>query len=584
MAVDSPSESCRNRQRLSELEPPYLPVPCQQASRIIQETQTCVGTGSCKRLHLSHPHLCKKIVEKARRALSKLGRKPSRKTLGNSNISPSFHNAYLGLKSSAQDATACSMDSPDATTFELPAYGVFEAPGSPVLRNEAQQSFFEDYRDTVSPLTPFHRYSDSGSSVSTWIQKTSPTPSSTRYTSYTDIPGLTSPVKRLSELEGSPSSFSSLSSLTPFVEASHILPVIGEDVSAKTVPIRAGSSHRPRLHLDMKLPTGPGFRQEGSLEDLYMGDWNFCSSPTSLLLQHDFSDNQIVDASVHEVGQANRKTYVSCPHVSTGSEILSEDVAGPKQACADALNRRFSRSNDLDVHAHQITMLLCLCHGLPMQPDMHLSDLVAGARNCGVSLHLLVKGDQSELAHRIESMFSLLVEHALQRLNGFEPEVRAALAPIFQALPTIRSGLEALNDLNTRQLLPSVHGLVSIVFMAFSTLILTVDEHYLSTCTGALYHDITSWPEVLVLTSEKQAFISMLDLFWLPEAGYHAGAFQHSQYCPYTFVDQLSKQDLPLAILTDHLCLRNGMATRICRDYVDCEQTDSLLISQLTYP
>jgi hypothetical protein len=75
----------------------------------------------------------------------------------------------------------------------------------------------------------------------------------------------------------------------------------------------------------------------------------------------------------------------------------------------------------------------------------------------------------------------------------------------------------------------------------------------------------------------------MLDLFWLPEAGYHAGAFQHSQYCPYTFVDQLSKQDLPLAILTDHLCLRNGMATRICRDYVDCEQTDSLLISQLTY-
>src|SRR5579859_5213887 len=76
--LDSPGSGYYNWQMISELESPdsFHPGP----SKTSQEPHTFVGAGSCKRIHLSHPHLCKKIVQKARRALSKLGKKPGSKT------------------------------------------------------------------------------------------------------------------------------------------------------------------------------------------------------------------------------------------------------------------------------------------------------------------------------------------------------------------------------------------------------------------------------------------------------------------------------------------------------------------------
>jgi len=99
MELESPGASHSYGHRM--LEPESRPCsPHAHVSRVIPETHTCVGAASCKRLHLSHPELCKKIVEKARRAFSKLGKMPGSKTFHNSN--------------SARDAGVRSNNSPSS--------------------------------------------------------------------------------------------------------------------------------------------------------------------------------------------------------------------------------------------------------------------------------------------------------------------------------------------------------------------------------------------------------------------------------------------------------------------------------------
>src|SRR5947209_16262030 len=83
--------------------------PCSlhaQASRGIPETPTCVGAGSCKRLHLTHPDLCKKLAKKTLQAFSKLGRKPGSKTFHNSGGRP--HQNSHSYTNSVQDTNVRS--------------------------------------------------------------------------------------------------------------------------------------------------------------------------------------------------------------------------------------------------------------------------------------------------------------------------------------------------------------------------------------------------------------------------------------------------------------------------------------------
>jgi hypothetical protein len=326
MELDSPGAGHNSRQRIPEPESPY---PCHpKALRIGHETHTCVGTRSCKRLHLSHPHLCKKIVQKARRALSKLGRKPGSKTYRNSTIPLAVPQYSIDFTPSRQDANVhldgsfelalSELSAGDGTAHELLAEMsaadravLHEASGESAVRHKPQGTDFGYYSDVVSPRTPFHRYSGSGSSISTWSQKEWQTSLPIRCTSNTDLPGLTSPTRGLCELEGSSSGSSSspFSLSTPPTNTSCILPVIGENALGAIGQTPAGNFDSPELDVDINVTPESLVWQKQPLGDSFMGDWGLSLSPTSLLFPGVFSDQLIEADQIHELDPGNDYTY-----------------------------------------------------------------------------------------------------------------------------------------------------------------------------------------------------------------------------------------------------------------------------------
>ena len=494
-----------------------------------------------------------------------------------------------------QDTNVCSFELPagDGTAYELPANRVTaysgalcEAPGIPIARHEPQPTSFRGDEYVVSPVTPYHGSSGSGSSMSTWAQHPWQILSSSRYASYTDLPDLRSPAKRLSELDGSSSTCSSFSVSTPTTNASRIQPVIGKEELAEHVPMTVSISDSPGLSFGTTSPHEPAFGQEQSPGDSFVDGMDFCTSPTSLLPQHEFPNELVENAPAKDVNQACWSTHQSTLYEPTGHASSLENSTNLAGTCLDPPLLSSSGIDDStffrDCHA---TISLCPCHSLPMRPDMHLSDLCAMARTNGSKSDLFVQGNQKTLVRRIQSMFGLLVGLAserLERLVRCEPKLQGSLAPVLEARPDIRAGLNALHDLHTNQSLPSLYKLVSLVFMAFSVLMLTVPEKELSQCTAELYLDIASWLDALALPDEKLAFRTMLDVLWLPEAGFQAASFGRREFCPFTAPKHYSAQNFQSTALADDYGLRTGMTARICQCYVDRKQMEVVLRTLLT--
>jgi hypothetical protein len=584
MALESSGASHRHGYRMLVPESPRTLHA--QVSQMIPETTTCGRTGSCKRVHLSHPELCKKIVQKVRQAFSKLGKKPGSKTFHNSGGHNSVQDTDVGSQVSS-NATTFELPAGDGAPYELPAYRataysgeLCEAPGISVAHHEPRQTSFRGGEHTVSPVSPCHGFSGSGSSMSTWAQYPWQISASSCCDSYSDLPGLGSPVKRLSELDGSPSTCSSFSISTPTVNASHIPPVIGDEGLAKYVPMTAGISDSSDLPSGTTSSHDPAFGREQSPRDPFVDGMDFCTSPTSLLSEHELPNEPIENAPVKDVNQVYYSTHQPTLYEATGHASL-ENTTDLARTYLNPQRSSPSGTDELtfprDCH---VTISLCPCHRLPMRPDMHLSDLCAMARTRGTSSDLFVQGNHKTLTRRIQSMFNLLVELALERLEMLvrrEPKLQGFLAPALGARPDIRAGLNALHDLHTNQSLPSLWELVSLVFMAFSVLMLTVRENELSQCTTELYLDIASWLDALTQPDEKRAFRIMLDVLWLPEDGFRSASFGRRGFCPFTIPKHYSAQNFQSTALADDYGLRTGMTARICQCYVDRKQMEAIL-------
>ena len=587
VGLDSPGSEYSNWQMISELESPcpfHLEV-----SKASQEPHTFAGTGSCKRLHLPHPHLCKKLKQKALRALSKWGKKPGSKTYGNSDISVALHQDCFTFINSARDETLGSAGSYWTQSFELPAgesavyelpaekeatdiAAVYEAPGDSSVRHAPQHPTSGYHSDIISPQTSFDRYSGSGSNISTWNQTPWWSSSSTRCSLNSDELGATSSRKRLSELEDS--SASSLFSRNT-ANTSHASLVTGENVPGNAIPTPAGTFDRPKLDVDITVVTEPIYWQKQPLEDSIMGNLDLCASPTSLLPGDGLLDGQIEDDRVHELDPANCGAYQSATYEATTTPSSFDDVIMLENSRkSSSILSTWSSSDASPSDECRIDTPLCPCHELPMRPDMDLSDLVAGAQSCGVSLHTLVRDNQNTLCGRIQSMFSLLLKLARTKLDPFDREVRSVLDPVFEVAPTFQASLKALYDLHAGRPLPSTHELVSLVFMAFSIAILTVDESDLSQYAGLMCIEIASWTEALPSPTDKQAFNRFLEIMWLPQVRCSTVPFQEREFCPFTNPKGLSTPDWKSSPLLNPIGLRTGVTVRLCQRYVDCKYSD----------
>ena len=588
--LDSPGSGYYNWQTISEPESPCSFHP--GVSKTSQEPHTFVGTGSCKRLHLSHPHLCKKIVQKALRAFSKLGGKPGSKPYRNSDILGGLHQDCATFINSAQDANLGSVGSCGTQSFELPAgdgavyelpaekaaagiAAVYEAPDGSSVRHKPQHLTSRHYSDTISPQTSFDRYSGSGSNISTWNQTPWWSSSSTGYSSNSDELGFISPRKRLSELEDSSANSSASLFSRHTANTSRTSPVTGENASGNTIPMPAGTFDRPKLDVDVTTATEPIDWQKQSPEDSIMGNWDLCASPTSLLPGDGLLDRQIEDDRVHELDPANCGAYQPTTHEVAVTTSSFDDVImleNPRKS--SSILSTWSSSNASPSDECRITMPLCPCHKLPMRPDMDLSDLVSGAQSRGVSSRMLVRDNQDTLCGRIQSMFSLLLKLAQAKLDPFNREIRTILDPAFEAVPTFRASLKALYDLHAGQPSSSIHELVSLVFMAFSIAILTIDESDLSQYAGVMCIEIASWTEALPSPADKQAFSRFLEIMWLPQVRCSTVPFQEREFCPFTNPKGLSTPDWRSSPLLNPIGLRTGVTVRLCQRYVDCKYSD----------
>jgi hypothetical protein len=324
VGLDSPGSGYSNWQMISEPESPCPFHP--RVSKTSQEPHTFDGTGSCKRLHLPYPHLCKKFKEKALRVLPKWGRKQGSKTYRNSDISAALHQDRFTFINSVRDENLDSVGSYRTQSFELPAgdgAAVYEAPGDSSVRHKPQHPTSGYYSDTILPQTSFDRYSGSGSDISTWNQTPWWSSSSTRYSSNSDELGVINSKKGLSELEGS-----SASSLLPrhAANTSHTSLVTGKNVSGSAIPTPAGTFDRHKLDVDITAVTEPIYWQKQPLEDSIMGNWNLCASPTSLLPGDELLDRQIEDDRVHELDSVNCEAYQSTTYEAATTPSSFDDV------------------------------------------------------------------------------------------------------------------------------------------------------------------------------------------------------------------------------------------------------------------
>lgn len=582
--LDSPGSGYYNWQTISE---PESPCPFHPGVlKTSQEPHTFVGTGSCKRLHLSHPHLCKKIMQKARRAFSKLGRKPGSKTYRNSDILGGLHQDCVTFINSAQDANLGSVGSYGTQSFELPVgdgavYGlpaekaaadipvVYEAPNDSSVRHKPQHPTNGHYSDTISPQTSFDRYSGSGSNISTWNQTPWWSSSSTRYSSNSDE------LDFISELEGSSASSPASLFLRHTANTSRASPVTGDNPPGNTIPMPAGIFDRPKLDVDVTAATEPIYWQKQRSEDSIMGNWDLCASPTSLLPGDGPLDRQVEDDRVHELDPANCGTYQSTTHEAVATTSPCDDVIMLENSRrSSSILSTWSSSDASPSDECRITMPLCPCHELPMRPDMDLSDLVAGAQSRGVSSHALVRDNQDTLCGRMQSMFSLLLKLARTKLDPFNREIRTILDPAFEAVPTFRASLKALYDLHAGRPLSSIHQLVSLVFMAFSIAILTIDESDLSQYAGVMCIEIASWTEALPSPADKQAITRFLEIMWLPQVRCSTVPCQEREFCPLTNPKGLSTPDWRSSPLLNPIELRTGLTVRLCQRYIDCKYSD----------
>jgi hypothetical protein len=583
VGLDSPGSGYSNWQMISKSESPCPFHP--EVSKANQEPHTFAGTGSCKRLHLPHPHLCKKLKQKALRTLSKWGIKPGSKTHRNSDISVTLHQDCFTFINSARDENLGSVSSYETQSFELPARdsavyelpaekeaAVYEAPGDSSVLHEAQYPTSGYYSDTTSPQTSFARYSGSGSNISTWNQTPWWSSSSTRYSLSSDEFGVTSSRKRLSELEDS--SASSIFSRHT-ANTSHASLVTGKNVLGNAIPTPAGTFDRPKLDVDTTAVTEPIDWQKQPLEDSIMGNWDLCASPTSLLTGDGILDGQIKDDRVHELDPANCGAYQSTTYEATTTPSSFDDVIMLEDSRKSSSTLSTWSSSDASPSDEcRIATPLCPCHELPMRPDMDLSDLVAGAQSRGVSLHTLVRDNQDTLCGRIQSMFSLLLKLARTKLDPFNREVRSVLDPVFEVVPTLQASLKAFYDLHAGRPLSSTHELVSLVFMAFSIAILTIDESDLSQYAGVMCIEIASWTEALPSPTNKQAFYRFLEILWLPQVHCSTVPFQEREFCPFTNPKGLSTPDWRSSPLLNPIGLRTGVTIRLCQRYVDCKYSD----------
>lgn len=556
-----------------------------RCSSLILETHICVETERCRRQHFSQPLICKKIVAKARRALSKLGRRPSTSTPRRSN--GSFVSSYedTNILQYSGDATSSAqlcttgarseLPSGENTAAELPT--CHKTPNKSISCAESPISSYqcssEGCSHTVAPLKLAKDRSSTGSSgVSALSRTPSQSPLSSRYCSFTDSTRATSPSQTPIELEGSSSIYVGeprpASPLTRF-HALHSRRQCGmeqiDTAYAHVIPPPAYSTH-----------------QYGATTSVPITDTTFCESPTTTsssdvqLFKDPFQDGQAVDNwssfdSVELPVLPNQIDVQGSAALGNNHDLLG--LAAPAliyELAADASEQ--SNPVDFNLSKHcQRTVSLCACHGLPARPNIQLSDLSIVPCACEVYSTWLAAQAKSVLTHRLQDMFEVTVSHATKRICNFRPDIRSIMAPAFEIRPTIDAALVALRALNTNEPLPTINQLTSLVLMALSVLMLKADDPNLTYYTDALYLDVASWPDDITSMSDRKTFEFVLQNLWLPESSSRVSRSRKLSFCPLSNPERYSAHHVPFATLNGLYGLRTGMTARICQCYVDCE-------------
>lgn len=478
----------------------------------------CVDTGACKRSCCTRAHLGKRVFLAARRTLARfgLGRRRS-VSFQSSSPTDTEHYGQASTEQFLSDDSTSRMElqgylPPEADSgmsWELPTTEIDHAPRE--LPAELSSEGYMPHgpvsisESSVSnnPLSPHLVHSRNPARCRAMLQASI----STLDTSFSDIdcPSSVRGSQNPSDVTNDEDDTDHLRSLSDEVEQGPAL---------KTV---VG---------DPKLPI-----QE---VDSLAGRVQFCESPTSI--SSEMGPNQVelkmnpwrapIGAFPQSSVLANRQTL----SMSNGYTRESpEESYLHRQPCHGILkHQRPDHQLSSPSNQHRVAYESSNCNRSASTGNCLYLERLALLRGPSSAQLLEILNAQSgkldgiiptSLFKQVGVLFASTSEQSLRKLNELqEPEFRAIVEPVNRIKATLDAGLSALNSLVIGQVPNRLDGVMSLLFIAYSTVILLVDEQNQAQFTDGLFLDAIEWTDAIECHEEQDAFEMLLHYVWLPAA------------------------------------------------------------------
>ena len=264
--------------------------------------------------------------------------------------------------------------------------------------------------------------------------------------------------------------------------------------------------------------------EELSSEKSRLSDSELCSSPSSYLPDTTpddldvfssaggWSGSTFADSVLTEQSQTTSRAYTKYTSQSASGQNTTVPASAQysdKEVVPEEAYRPCEQSSTKAQDPHS---LLCRCHNRPILPTLfwphpqHILDVTAGQNDA------LRSTNKTRLHTNMKDIFEFIVKLSFERIESLEYDMRQSIAPAFQQRPTLESSLAALCALVGGAEPFAIGELVSLLYFAFTVLMLSVDEldrdRYTEACSLTPHPGLR--PSDLIMTSVLLRRCSML--------------------------------------------------------------------------
>ena len=584
--------------------------PCCQQRACAERLQTMCSS-ICSQQYCSHcsrAHICKRMIESVRRTFTKLGRKTLRSGKDRGQYLSEHVQSDNG-QSQELDSTNVSRSSTLRSELDSKCRVTND---SSVTAEIDSKAFTELATDSGRPAELDSGHISPAGLVKMPIAQADAGPLSRcpegpriapkNYASYssmcvspcsaTDLNSQTSRYSVVSEMEDTAPRFNSSQSTSYSKQSTFTEPWSSQAISTCSSPPNTASQVIVYPNHEYKTTpySGGGEISHGKP---HLSDKELCSSPSSYLPDTTSGDHDVFsstgiwsvssfgDSALPEQSQTTNNActnYTSRSASGQSSILLPSAQHSDKEVVPEGAYRLYEQSS---TKSHDPHIVLCHCHNRPMLPTLfwplpqHIFDGTTGQINA------LRSTSKTRLHLDMKDIFELMVRISYERIGSLDHDMQQSIAPAFQQRPVLESSLAALCSIVGGAEPCAIGELVSLLYLVFTVLMLSVDELDRDRYTEALFLDATSWIETLKSDYDQRAFETLLDIVWLPAALANFGSREcHwsvstlKSACPWTRpiapIDESISRNLLDNEKAGAYGMRTGVVARMCQNYIEC--------------